>query len=142
MWNEEIRSKVLERLRSLKNLKNVEIEEEDICVMPFEEVLLVAKSGSLPNSISLTDKPRSYLRSNEKLDFSLLCDSSSSAQALAHDLRLNTETTLNEWQLELECRGLFINSGAAPAGLKRPTFLFNISTERNDEITSKLSHTF
>ena len=142
MWNEEIRSKVLERLRSLKNLKNVEIEEEDICVMPFEEVLLVAKSGSLPNSISLTDKPRSYLRSNEKLDFCLLCDSSSSAQALAHDLRLNTETTLNEWQLELECRGLSSNSGTAPAGLKRPTFLFNISTERNDEIISKLSIPF
>ena len=35
MWNEDVRSKVLERLRSLKSLNNVEIEDDDVCVMPF-----------------------------------------------------------------------------------------------------------
>jgi len=138
MWNEDVCSKVLERLRSLKSLNNLEIEDDDVCVMPFEEVRLVCKSGSLPKSISLTAKPISFLRSNEQLDFCLLCDASSSAYSLAHDFRQNPEFTLNEWQLELECRGISTEYGTATAGLKRPTFSFNISIQPNDEIASKL----
>ena len=134
-----MRSKVLERLRSLKSLNNVEIEDDDVSVMPFEEMLLVCKTGSLPKSISLTAKPISFLRSNEQLDFCLLCDATSCANALAHDFRQNPEFTLNEWQLELECRGISTEYGTATAGLKRPTFSFNISIQPNDEIASKLS---
>lgn len=48
MWNESLRFKVLERLRSLETFQNVKIEEEDICVIPFDEVQLICKSGGLP----------------------------------------------------------------------------------------------
>lgn len=140
MWNEEFRSKVLESLRSLKGLNNLEIEDEDVCVMPFEDVILVCNSGGLPKSISLTNKPRSYLRSNEHLDFYLLCDAStSSANILANDFRQNPEFTLNEWQLELECHGISFEYWTAPVGFKRPTFSFNITIQPNDEIASKFS---
>jgi len=134
MWNEELRGKVLERLRSMKSLKNVEIDEDDVCVMPYEEVQLVCKSASVPQSIRLMDQPTSYLRSKENLDFYLLCDVSSSANALAEDFRLNPEFTLNSWKLALECRGLAIQSGTSltestslKGQLKRPAFTFNVS---------------
>ena len=99
---------------------------------------MVCKTGSLPKSISITAKPISFLRSNEQLDFCLLCDPTSSANSLAHDFRQNPEFTLNEWQLQLECRGISTEYGTATAGLKRPTFSFNISIQPNDEIASKL----
>ncbi len=131
MWNEEVRSKVLERLRSLPTLQSVQIEEEDVCVMPFEEVQLVCrKAGGISPSIRLLDEPTSYLRYNQKLDFYLLCDGSdapSSASVLANDFRQAPEFTLKGWQLKLECRGLSVKTGTVPAGSKPPTFLFNIS---------------
>ena len=134
MWNEELRVKVLERLRSIKSLQNVEIDEDDVCVMPYEEVQLVCKSASAPQSIRLMDQPTSYLRSKENLDFYLLCDVSSSASALAEDFRQNPEFTLNSWKLALECRGLGIQSGTAlsesttlKGHLRRPIFTFNVS---------------
>jgi len=126
MWNEELRSKVLQRLKTLDSLQNVNFEEEDIFVMPFKEVQLVCKS----ETIKLTDQPTSYLRSNENLDFYLLCDSSS-ANVLAHDFRQNPEFTLNQWQLKLECSGLTTelrtNTPAGSNFMKGPTFSFNIS---------------
>ncbi len=140
MWNEKVRSKVLERLRCLESLQNVKFGEDDICVMPFEDVQLVGTSGSLPHFISLNDKPTSYLRSNQNLDFFLFCNEPSSANTLAHDFRQNLEFTLAEWQLKLECRGLAIESGIAHAGstsLKRPVLTFDISISPN-KITSKL----
>jgi len=142
MWNLEIRSKVLERLRSLKSLKNIEIEEEDICVMPFEDVQLVCKSGSLPPFISLTAKPTPYLRSNENLDFYLLVGESSCANVLAHDIRQNPEFSLiNDWQLKLECHGFATESGTTPAGSTispRPTRAYTISICSKEVATSKL----
>ena len=139
MWNEELRSKVLERLRSLEGLQNVKIGEEDVCVMPYEEVKLVFKSGSVPKSITLMDQPTSYLRSNENLDFYLLCDVSSASSALAEDFRKFPEFTLKSWKLALECRGLGIQSGTAAltdsmftGNLKRPTFTFNVSTNSKE----------
>ena len=124
MWNDELRIKVLERLRSLKSLQDVPIEEDDVCVLPFEEVLLVCKAGAIPESTRLTNEPTSYLRSKEKLDFYLLCDEPSLVNALAEDFRQNPEFTVSSWQLKLECRGLSSNSTLIK---KRPTFSFNVS---------------
>jgi len=143
MWNEELRSKVLERLQSLECLQNVQFGEEDIYVMPFEDVQLVCKSDSLPHFISLTDKSTPYLRSNEDLDFYLLVDESSSANVLAHDIRQNPDFYLiNEWQLKLECRGFATESGATSAEStvsQSPTRSYSISIGSNDIPTSKLS---
>lgn len=138
MWNEDLRSKVLERLRSLESLGDVKIGEEDVCVMPFKEVQLVCRPNGISQYIRLVDQPTSYLRSNENLDFYLLCDVlSSSVDVLAKDFRQNTEFTLNGWQLKLECRGLSIKSGASPAGSalsEYPTFSFNITVNPNESI--------
>lgn len=134
MWNEELRAKVLERLRSLESLQNVKIGEEDVCVMPYDEVQLAFKSGSVPKSIMLMDQPTSYLRCNEQLDFYLLCDLSSASNALAEDFRKYPEFTLKTWKLSMECRGLAIQSGSSlseptsfKTHLKRPGFSFNVS---------------
>jgi len=135
MWNDKLRIKVLERLRSLKSLQDVPIEEDDVCVLPFEEVLLVCKSGAIPESTRLTNEPTSYLRSKEKLDFYLLCDEPSLVNALAEDFRQNPEFTVSSWQLKLECRGLSSNSTLIK---KRPTFSFNVSILPN-EVTCKSS---
>jgi len=135
MWNEELRIKVLERLRSLKSLQDVLIEEDGVCVLPFEEVLLVCKSGAIPESTRLTNEPTSYLRSKEKLDFYLLCDEPSLVNALAEDFRQNPEFTVSSWQLKLECRGLSSNSTLIK---KPPTFSFNVSILPN-EVTCKSS---
>lgn len=128
MWNEQVRSKVLERLRSLPTFQNVKIEEEDICVMPFEEVQLVCrKPGGISPSIRLQDEPKSYFRYNQNLDFYLICDAASSASVLADDFRQNPEFTLNGWQLKLQCSGLSTKTVTVPAGSEPPAFLFNIS---------------
>lgn len=128
MWNDEVCSKVLERLRSLPTLQSVQIEEEDVCVMPFEEVQLVCrKAGGISPSIRLLDEPTSYSRFNQNLDFYLLCDAPSSASVLADDFRQAPEFTLKGWQLKLECRGLSIKTDTVPARCEPPTFLFNIS---------------
>jgi len=142
MWNEDVRLKVLERLRTIESLRDVKIEEEEICVMPFEEVQLVCKPGGISHSIRLVDQPTSYLRSNEHLDFYLLCDVPSNV--LAHDFRQNAEFVLNQLGLKLECHGLTTQSGIAPAGStlpERPTFVFNISVSPN-QVTSKILSTF
>ncbi len=150
MWNEELRSKVLERrLRSLESLCDVKIGEGDVCVMPFKQVQLIVykPDGILKYARLLEDQPTSYLRSNENLDFHLLCDAlPSSVDVLAEDFRQNTEFTLKEWQLKLECRGLTIKSGTTPVGWilllsdECPTFSFNITTTHtnNESNNSKL----
>ena len=139
MWNDELRLKVLERLRSLETFQNVKIGEEDVCVIPFEEVQLICKSGGLPQSIKLDEKPTSYLRSDENLNFYLLY--SASAIDEIDQFQKNPQFTLNDWQLQLECRGVSIDSWLTPAGstsLQRPSFAFNISVLPNNERTSKL----
>ncbi len=130
MWSLELRSKVLGRLKSLPNLTNLNIQEDDVCVVPYKEVkLLCDPSKSLLYSFKMTDRPVSYLRSQESLDFYLISDSSSAAQALADELRLNPDFTLSILQLELECKGLCF--GAASTNLftpeiNRPTFKFKV----------------
>ena len=88
-------------IKTLPNLVNLNIQEDDVCVMPFEEVkLLCDPSESLLNSLKMTDGPTvSYHRSQESIDFYLICDSSSAAQALADEFRLDPKFTLSNLQL-------------------------------------------
>lgn len=125
MWNAEVRVKVLERLRSMPQFSHLKLRDDDICVMPYEDVQLVCKWGGNSQSIRLLEQPTSYLRSRESLDFFLLCDSHATACTLAEDFRQNPEFTLNSWQLALECHGLTIKSGTD--GKVRPTTTFNVS---------------
>ncbi len=134
IWNQEIRSKVLERLRSLPCFSVVNIQEEDVCVLPYEEVQLVGDPGDAFNSIRLLDRPNSYLRSPESLNFYLLCDTSSVANELADDFREDPEFTMSSLRLELECRGLLLGTGTNPVELmasnlisQRPTYRFKLS---------------
>lgn len=52
MWTPEIRSKALERLR----LKKFQVNDDDVRVMPYDSVQLVAKPGSIHSSIKLWKK--------------------------------------------------------------------------------------
>ena len=103
MWNLEIRSKVLERVTSLPDYKDLEIHDDDISVMPYEDVYLDFKPGSIHQSLRLMDQPSSYIRLNENIDFYFLCDLPSTANVMAEDFRRNPEFTLKTWQLSLKC---------------------------------------
>ena len=84
MWNQELRSKVLERLRSLPALNNLIIQEDDVNVMPYEEVQLIFKpDGVHHESIQLTKQATPYILLSETLDFYSLCDSAPTANLLA-----------------------------------------------------------
>jgi len=105
MWNQEIRSKVVELLR----LKNFQVDEDELSVLPYETVQLVGKPGSFHPSIKIMDEPKSYHRLNHKLNFFLLCDSAVTAGSLAENLRHFPEFVMNKWHLSLECRGLVLH---------------------------------
>lgn len=136
MWDADIRAKVIDRLRSLPSLKDVNIHEEDVCVMPYEEVQLVVNSDCIPKSIRLADEARSYRRLNESLDFDFECDLPSVADSLAENLKKNPELIIKKWKLALECRGLALDSGAGSIEMapskevykRRPTWIYNVST--------------
>jgi len=138
MWNQELRSKVLERLRSVPSLKCNEIKEEDVKVMRYEEVQLVfnADNNAHHESIKLMDRPTPYYpHLSETLDFYLFCDSSSSVHSLAKDLRRDPKFCLRNLQLVLECRGLVLVDNVVRSILdtekaqgKRPVFSFNLFT--------------
>ena len=100
MWTPEIRTKVLDRLR----LKNFEVDEDDVTVMPFDEVQLVNKPESIHSSIKIMEEAIPYHRLNEQLEFFMLCDSPARAKALAENLRLYPAFVVRKWQLALECR--------------------------------------
>lgn len=137
MWNSEIRAKVLQRLQSLPEFTDLNIHEDDVSVMPFEEVFLDIKPGSIHQSISLMDQPSSYIRLNESIDFYFLCDLPSTATVMAEDFRRYPEFTLKNLQLALKCRGLALEDEASVKLSKSPTFSFNISVHRPEsgEIT-------
>ncbi len=130
MWNQELRSKVLEGLRSLPSMSKVMIREDDVYIMPFKKVRLIFKQSSVHHkSIQLAQQPSAYILLNETLDFYLRCDTSSTAGVLAEDLRNNPGSTLNGLQLALECRDLVLDpvkTEAVPH--KRPMFIFSIAT--------------
>jgi len=134
MWDQELRSKVLERLRSLPSLKANEIKEDDVHVMSYEEVQLVFKQDN-NELIKLMKQPTPYYpRLSETLDFYLFFESSSVAHSLAEGLRRDPEFCLRSLQLALECRGLVLEDNAVRSfktentQVKRPVFLFNLFT--------------
>ncbi len=127
MWNAEIRSQVLELVRH----DQPELKEMDVSIMPYEDVQLVGKPGSIHHSIKFMEEATSYHRLNEKLDFFLVCDSSSTAKVLADNLRRYPEFVVRKWQLALECRGLSLNSSVTDgkaSPMKRPIFKIDVST--------------
>ena len=129
MWNQGLRLAVLYRLRTLPDLDL--IQENDVHVLPFERVQLVCKPGSITQSIRLVDKPKSYLRLNETLDFFFERDSLSTAYILAENLRSIPLFLLEKWELALECRGLtLLNDEKRRASLqKSPIFKFYLPAE-------------
>jgi len=127
MWSPDIRSKVLELLR----LDNPEIKEKDVSVMPYEDVQLVSKPGSIHQSVQIMEDIISYHRQNERLEFFLLCDSPSTAQNLADNLCKCPAFLVRKWQLALECRGLLLNSSVTDgkaSSINRPIFKLIVST--------------
>jgi len=128
MWNQELHSKVLEHLRSIPELGGKKIREGDVYVLPFENINLVYKPGSIPESIQLYSRPISYIDMDmpKFLHFYLLSNSSSAALALAQDFRRNPEFSLKKWQLNLVCRGLAL--GRKVASSDRAVFSYNVST--------------
>ncbi len=128
MWNGEIHSKVLDLLR-VKKL--IEVDENDVSVMPYEDVQLVGKPGSIHQSIQIMEDVIPYDRQNKRLEFFLLCDSPSTAQNLADNLRKCPSFLVRKWQLALECRGLALNPLVAddkPSSIVRPVFKLVVST--------------
>ncbi len=108
MWNSEIRAKVFARLKSVlpsHYRPDEETQEEDICVLPFEEVELVQKEGGIHPSVHLMNESKSYLQPSESLNFYFICESQSAANDFAEDFRRNPEFVLDYSKLTLECRG-------------------------------------
>ena len=105
MWNRELHSKVLAHVRSLPNLSKV--TEENINVMPFENVILAQKPGSSSStSITPLDARKSYAQREDNLQENLLCNTSETANRFLQDFRQNPEATLNSLFLLLEGHGL------------------------------------
>lgn len=133
MWNSELRSKILDRLRSLPNFKNKKIHEEEICVMPYQEVQLVLKPGTSIDhkSIQLMDTsiPFHPCYSNI-LDFYLICDSRSTADILADNLQKHPGFFLQKWKLALECRGLMLDQDV----ISERDVIINVSSTLPQEI--------
>jgi len=143
MWDAAIRFKVINRLRSLPSLKDVDIQDEDVHVMPYEEVQLVANPDTVPKSIRLSNKPFLYRRLNDNIDFVLECDTPSVAESLAGNLKKNPELIINKWELALVCRGFAYSSAGSSEmtsseGVEkhRPTWTFNVSTLSSDIVPS------
>jgi len=136
MWDSEIQSKVLERLRSLPAFESVKIQLDDVYVLPYEEVQLVAKQGGFVKSIKMPDEPTSYRRLCKNLDCQFECYFPTEAAAVAESLKKNPDAILLNWKLALECRGLepveYISTAAAIPN--RPTWIFNVSTLPCDEV--------
>ena len=88
----------------------MDIQEDDISVMPYENVQLVSSNnsdGSINHeSIRLMDQASSYQRMNENLDFYFICNSATMAKDLSQDFKKNPEFTLKSWQLSMVCRGI------------------------------------
>ena len=128
MWDQNLRYKVLERLRSMPEFSDQKIGEDDIFVLPFEDVHLVYKPGTIPDSVQLFNRPISYLRMPKSLHFYLLSNSYSVALDLFEDFRRHPDYSLKKWQLSLVGRGLVLGKAAKMSSSDRDVFSFNIST--------------
>ena len=125
MWTEDLRSKVLDRLRSLPDLPNSsKIQLDDISVMPYEDLKLVKESEYIINnkSVRLAQKSTSYERLSDSVPFYFRCDSMDSARFLADNLRQHPDFLLAKCKLGLECQGIVLPSGSNPPDRRRATF--------------------
>ena len=118
--------KVRDRLQSLPG-HSLTVELDDISVMPYEVVQLLAKPDSMIQYIQLLDQTKSYRQLNETFDFFLTCNSQETALSLAQNFRRNPGYNLNSWELSLECRGLLLTG---PAGLYSTKF--PVTSGRNE----------
>jgi len=115
MWTEDLRSKVLDHLRSLPCLSNSStIQLDDISVIPYEDLKLVKESNYIINnkSIRLAKKATSYEKMSETVPFYFRCDSMDSASFLADSFCQHPDFLLEKCELSLECRGLALPSGS------------------------------
>jgi len=106
MWNRELLSKVLARVRALPN--HSKVTEKDIHVMPFTNVVLGHKPGSSSShsSMTLSDARKSYTHREDNLQFYLLCNTSETANLFVEHFRCNPGLELNSLQFVLEGYGL------------------------------------
>ena len=127
MWTKELRSKVLDRLRFLY----YDVQLDDVSVMPYEELKLVVKPGSIiEQTARLVEETITYKRLSESIPFYFICDSEDSATILADYLRQNTELTLERCKLALICDGLGLSSRtiSPEKSSDRPRATFDVST--------------
>ena len=130
MWNSEIRAKVFARLKSVlpsHYRPDEETQEEDICVLPFEEVQLVQKEGGIHPSVQLMNEPKSYLQPSESLNFYFICDSALAANDFAEDFRRNPDFVLGNSQLTLKCRDVFFSHPIKSRGILK----YRVTTFQN-----------
>ena len=107
MWNQELRSKVLEHLRSLPSFASYNIHEDDVTVMPFNELKLICDPlKCLLYSIRVADGHISYSGSPESIDSFIQCDQLSTAIDWTVDFRRDPKSTLEKLELKLESRFL------------------------------------
>lgn len=137
MWTEELRSKVLDRLRSLPKFSNnnsFTIQLDDISVMHYEEIQLVKRFDYIINdkSIRLAKKATSYELLSESVPFYFKCDSMDSARFLADNLRQHTNFLLEKCKLALECRGLAPTSGSNLSDRPKSTFVVYTLPRKTD----------
>lgn len=139
MWNQELLSLVLERLRLLPELGGKKIHEDNIFFLPFEDVHLVYQPGSIPEEIQLFNRQISYLdmQMPKFLNFYLLSNSSAAALALADDFRRNLEFSWKKWQLKLVGRGLDLDKVTSSDW---PVFSFNVYTIPLTQFQGNLFH--
>jgi len=132
MWNSELRRQVLARVKSLKSLPNVTVDEQDVYVLPFETIqlthgVLTTINSSVEGGMMNTSK--SYLRQSESLQFYLTFNSTSSAHVIAENFRLNPGYVLELWNVTLEGHGLDLgNQLGKKLVYKYPIATFNLTS--------------
>lgn len=106
MWNDELKSKVFSRLRSLPILANMGIGKDIVHVMPFEEVFL-ALNGSSHQLIRIDSQKQSYIEKKKTIKFGLIFDTAEAANSFLEDFRKDSGMMLlNRLHLVLKGRGL------------------------------------
>jgi len=134
MGDPEIRALVLARLLSLESFANINIQLNDITTMPYEEIRLIVKPGSvLKSSKQIDESIPYYIQLRDSLGFILQFEYPKVSEELVKDFKKNPEIVTKKWMLALECKGLALGSGCKPLEMMttsktRPTWIFPVST--------------
>lgn len=104
MWNDEVQKCVVDRLR--KSSAILLEDDDDVQVMPYEEVRLVMKKAEYNcwNDVTVPGNPTTYHQLDQALEFYFLCPSKEAADMLAKEMRANPGFSTRH--LALECKGL------------------------------------